>query len=78
MLYFLLVGVREWKISVVGFPPKDDLLRSKHFAKLSFPMLTNVSLGRASGGWRSKAPLWLAFFTWTTLLGKNLTMDNLR
>jgi hypothetical protein len=52
MLYFLLVGVREWKISVVGFIPKDDILRSEHVTKLSFPMLTNLFLGREFRGLR--------------------------
>ena len=28
--------------------------------------------------WRSKAPLRVAFFVWTTTLGKFLTIDNLR
>ena len=28
--------------------------------------------------WKSKAPLRVAFFVWTVVLGKMLTMDNLR
>jgi hypothetical protein len=41
----ILFGVGELKISVVGFPPKDCLLKSK---QLSSPMLTTLYLGRAS------------------------------
>jgi hypothetical protein len=52
MLYFLLGGIGDWKTSFVGFPPKDDLLRSKHFIKLSFPMLTTLFLRRAFGDLR--------------------------
>jgi hypothetical protein len=35
----------------------------------SFPWKSN---------WRSKAPFRVTFFTWTTFLGKILTLDNLR
>jgi hypothetical protein len=41
---YILFGVGELKISVVGFPPKDGLLRSKHFTKLSSPMLTTLEV----------------------------------
>jgi hypothetical protein len=40
------------KMGVVGFLPKDDLLRSKHFTKFSSPTLTTLSLEGASGGLR--------------------------
>jgi hypothetical protein len=40
MLCIPLGLVREVKISVIGFLKKDDILRSKLFTKLYFPMLT--------------------------------------
>jgi hypothetical protein len=49
MLYIQL-GVSEMKINVVGFLPKDNLLRLELFTNFSSPTLTILSLGRASGG----------------------------
>jgi hypothetical protein len=49
MLYILLGGVGEIKTNVVGFLPKDNLLRSKLFTKFSSPTLTTLSIGRISG-----------------------------
>ena len=45
-------GVREAKISVAGFLKKDDILRSKLFTKLYFPLLTPRFFGRAFEGQR--------------------------
>jgi hypothetical protein len=47
---YILLRVREMKISAVGFLPKDNLLRS-NFTKFS-PMLSTFSLGRTFGGVR--------------------------
>jgi hypothetical protein len=49
MLDILLGGVGEMKMSVVGFLPKDDLLRSKHFTKFSSLTLTTTFLERTFG-----------------------------
>jgi len=49
-------------------PSQRRSFESKLFIKFSFPW---------KNMWRSKAPLWVAFFTWTTSLEKILIMDNL-
>jgi hypothetical protein len=72
--------VHDWKVeSVSSFfnalysiwrNREVGLLRSKHFISSSFKCFPWKSI------WRSKAHLRVAFFTWTTSLGKILTMDN--
>ena len=51
-ILFILLGVGKMKTSFVGFLPKGELSLSKHFTKFSSPMLTTLSLGKASGGLR--------------------------
>jgi hypothetical protein len=62
-------------IDYVGCP-KKDLLRSNIFYKVLLPNIDSPF--RWKSIWGTKAPLRLAFFTWTASLEKVLTLDNLR
>jgi hypothetical protein len=52
ILFILSGGVGEMKTSFVGFLPKDELSRLKHFTNFFSPILTTLSLGRAFRGLR--------------------------
>jgi hypothetical protein len=47
---------------------------SNHTIMFLFPMIVLIPLESI---WRNKVPLIVAFFAWTTTLGKILTLDNL-
>jgi hypothetical protein len=65
MLYILL-GVSEMKINVVGFPSKRQSFEVRTFYKV---FLSNVDYSFPwKSFWRSKATLRVAFFTWTSSL----------
>ena len=67
--------MREGDDSLCWMPSKRSF-DIKNFYKVLLP--NSVSSFPWKSVWRSKALLELAFFMWTTFLGKILTLDNLR